>query len=405
MVGVVRAPTCGEAVCRQHFNIGATGHEHLGRPATLEVQGDSQRHVACLLYVLFTRVSASIIAPILDKMATSTSTFTETVTDSNHGFFMPAEGGSKILQSRGLSVRLASRSGDLIIPTAGLAPGLLQANLIVLPSKHAFDFRNLCMRNPVPCPLLAESSIPGCFDSFVSHIPGVGDDELFLVPDDGSSAIDIRTDIPRYNIYRSGKLVKSGCTDILKSWDEDDSVAFLIGCSFSFETALTQAGLTPRHVEKGLNVTMYRTNIPLCPAGVFHGTTCVVSMRLYKGKDVERVRDITRAFGLTHGEPIDWGWDAVARLGIKDINVADWGDAPLTADGTRVEMPQPAVNGSEISNAGAGEEEVPVFWGCGVTPQEAVMRAGDRIEGVVMGHMPGHMLILDVRDEQTRQCT
>lgn len=334
----------------------------------------------------------------------ATSTLTETETGRERGFLFLTESRSRMLHSTGLSVRLASRSGDLVTPTAGLAPGSIQANLIVLPSKYAFDFRNLCARNPVPCPLLAESSAPGRFDSFKSHIPGVGGDKLFLVSEDGSSAIDIRTDIPRYNVYRSGKLIEPGCTDILSSWDEDDSVAFLVGCSFSFETALTEAGLTPRHVEKGLNATMYRTKIPLCPAGVFHGTTYVVSMRPYKKKDVERVRDITRAFGLTHGEPIDWGWDAVARLGIEDINVVDWGDAPLTADGMKFGVQRPSSDRSSVSDEDDGEEEVPVFWGCGVTPQEAVMRAGDRIEGLVMGHMPGHMLLLDVKDEQTRQC-
>ncbi|KAK5944759.1 hypothetical protein PMZ80_001959 [Knufia obscura] len=341
----------------------------------------------------------------------ATATLTERAA-RKHGTVQVAQGaclpaaedhGHGILHSTGLSVRLASRSGDLTSPTAGFAPGSIQANLIVLPSKYAFDFRNLCARNPVPCPLLAESSAPGRFDSFKSYIPGVPDHELFLISEDGSPAIDIRTDIPRYNIYRSGKLVESGCTDIREHWDKDDSVAFLIGCSFSFETALAEAGLTPRHVERGMNATMYRTNIPLCPAGVFRNSTYVVSMRPYKEKDIEAVRNITRAFGMTHGEPIDWGWDAVDRLGIRDIDVVQWGDGPVTVDGKKFGK---ARAGAMLDGAGKDDdEEVPVFWGCGVTPQEAVMRAGDRIEGTVIGHMPGHMLLLDVRDEKTRKQT
>jgi len=305
-----------------------------------------------------------------------------------------------MLHSTGIAVRLAARSGDLSSPTAGLAPGSLQANLLVLPSKFACEFRNLCARNPVPCPLLAESSAPGRFDSFRSHIPGVGNHELFLAPEDGSCAIDIRTDVPRYNIYRTGKLVEAGAANIRGHWNEDDSVAFLLGCSFSFETALMEAGLTPRHIEKGSNVPMYRTKIPLCAAGIFHGSTYVVSMRPYRNKEIESVRKITRAFGLTHGEPIDWGWDAVARLGIEDVGVVDWGDVPLTADGRKFVGRKVGSNRVGFSGEDCEEEEVPVFWGCGVTPQEAVMRAGDRIEGLVMGHMPGHMLVLDIGEER-----
>jgi len=341
----------------------------------------------------------------------ATNNLTMTLTDADQcsmqvtggGFLCAAESdGNGMLHSTGLSVRLASRFGSLASPTAGLAPGLIQANLIVLPSAYASDFRNLCARNPVPCPLLAESSAPGRFDSFKSYIPGVPDNELFFASDDGGPLVDIRTDIPRYNIYHSGKLLESGCTDTLAYWDRDKSVAFLIGCSFSFETALAEAGLKPRHIERGLNVPMYRTNIPLCPAGVFQGSTYVVSMRPYKKKDVEKVRNITRAFGMTHGEPIDWGWDAVSRLGIKDLDIVDWGHGPVTADGRHFGKAMEDRGRIDSAVKDDNNEEVPVFWGCGVTPQEAILRAGDRIAGPVIGHMPGHMLLLDVRDEKTR---
>lgn len=126
-------------------------------------------------------------------------------------------------------------------------------------------------------------------------------------------------------------------------------------------------------------------------------------MRSYKKRDIELVRSITRPFSLTHGEPIEWGWDALTRLGVNDIDLVDWGDAPVTAYGEKFAKTKNDVNRFGVSDEDAGEDEVPVFWGCGVTPQEAVIRAGDRIEGLVIGHMPGHMLLLDVSDEKVSQ--
>lgn len=281
----------------------------------------------------------------------------------------------------GRDVRLASRTAALKTPTSGLGPSYLQANLIVLPSQYASDFRQLCARNPVPCPLIAESSSTGCWDAFKSHIPNL----------DGPSLLtdcDIRHDIPRYMVYKDSQLVKDHCANVEEEWTSDH-VAFLIGCSFSFETALTAAGLTPRHTQLQRNVPMYRTTIPLNSAGVFTNGTYVVSMRSYKASDIARVRELTRPFMLTHGEPVAWGWDAVARLGIRNIDVPDWGDAPLTLDG------QPL--GLKLGS----EDEVPVFWGCGVTPQEAVVKAG--LKGVIMSHAPGHMLLLDSKDKDLVQ--
>jgi uncharacterized protein YcsI (UPF0317 family) len=278
--------------------------------------------------------------------------------------------------STGLEVRRAARSGTCSLPTSGLAPSYLQANLIILPSRFATDFRLLCARNPVPCPLVAESIATGRWDAVKSHIPGL--EGISVLSD-----CDIRLDAPRYMVYRDSKLTRTGCLDIQDEWTEDH-VAFLIGCSFSFESALADAGLVPRHIALKRNVSMYRTTLPLCPAGVFTGGTYVVSMRPYKGSEITRVRDITRGYSATHGEPIAWGWDAVRMLGIANIDVPEWGDAPLASDGT----PMGGFEGSE--------EDVPVFWGCGVTPQEAVVRAG--LPGVVMSHAPGHMLLLDCKD-------
>ncbi|UPK89204.1 hypothetical protein LCI18_000139 [Fusarium solani-melongenae] len=131
----------------------------------------------------------------------------------------------------------------------------------------------------------------------------------------------------------------------------DDHVAFLIGCSYSFEAELTVAGLPPRHAVLGRNVPMYRTTVPLCPSGVFTGATYVVSMRPYKKQDINRVRRITNRHNNTHGEPIAWGWEAVKALGISDIDEPEWGAPPLTLDGRRFSEAQ--------------DDEVPVFWGCG----------------------------------------
>ncbi|PON21001.1 DUF1445 domain-containing protein [Trichoderma gamsii] len=287
----------------------------------------------------------------------------------------------------GQQARLASRSNVHTTSTSGLAPGYLQANLIILPSRYASDFRNLCARNPVPCPLIAESETTGCDDAVISHIKTLRGDEIL---GEGS---DLRRDAPRYMVYKDSKLEKSHCSDITAEWTSDH-VAFLIGCSYSFEAELTAAGLPPRQLVLGRNVPMYRTTLRLCPSGVFRGGTYVVSMRPYKRRDVETVRNITRRFGATHGEPLDWGWEAVERLGIEDIDGPEWGDAPLDGDGKRAfgEMR----GGAEDENEDE-DEEIPVFWGCGVTPQEAVMRAG--LEGLVMAHAPGHMLVLDARDE------
>ncbi|KAI0402627.1 hypothetical protein F4802DRAFT_346360 [Xylaria palmicola] len=275
----------------------------------------------------------------------------------------------------GRDVRLYARSRPCS-NTSGLAPTYLQANLIILPSKYASDFRQLCARNPVPCPLIAESSAPGRWDSVRSHLPGL--DGPAVLTD-----VDMRNDAPKYNVYRDGKLVKSGCPDIVDDWT-DDHEAFLIGCSFSFESSLAAAGLTPLHTALGRNVPMYRTTIPLCPAGVFTGSTFVVSMRPYRASDVSTVREVTRAFSATHGEPIAWGWEAVKALGINDIDSPQWGDAPLTRGGLA------------LGTLSGADELIPVFWGCGVTPQEAVMRAN--LEGTIMAHSPGHMLLLDCTD-------
>ena len=281
----------------------------------------------------------------------------------------------------GEDARLQSRTNAWDQPTCGISIGHLQANLIVLPSRYAQDFEILCARNPVPCPLLASSAVPGDYKNLRSHIPSIDDDKI-------ASGIDIRTDAPRYNVYVNGKLVEQDVPSIEPHWDAMDHVAFLIGCSYSFENALTAAGLPPAHILHSRNVPMYRTNIPLAPASVFQNSTFVVSMRLYRRNEVERVRDVTRPYVATHGEPVAWGWDGMRRIGLDSLQKIDWGDLPITSNGVDVDEFE-----EEIKEDGL----VPVFWGCGVTPQLAVMNA--KIPGVVMGHSPGHMIVLDLKEQ------
>lgn len=257
-------------------------------------------------------------------------------------------------------IRLQCRKEILTTHTSGLAPGYMQANLIILPSSVAEDFYALCKRNPVPCPLIGRT-VGG---------PTALDNEL-LITKNSKNGFDIRTDFPQYRIYHKGKL-QGTANNCLKQW-QDGYVGFLIGCSYSFEGALIEAGLPPKNMIRGTNVTMYKTSKIMDPAGVFVGCPYVVSMRPYKKKDIDTVRKVTSKYALTHGEPIDWGYDGANRLGIHNLNTPDYGD-PIDIQ----------------------EDEIPVFWGCGVTPQLAVETLGDIIETEVISHSPGCMLVLDV---------
>jgi uncharacterized protein YcsI (UPF0317 family) len=224
-------------------------------------------------------------------------------------------------------IRLRCRSGSLAYPTSGLAPGHIQANLYILPSAAASHFRSLCARNPVPCPLLGSTPLSATGDP--SRLDTAG---LITAP-----GFDVRTDLPLYNIYRDGRLVAQK-PNVKEEWT-DDHVAFLIGCSFSFEAALAREGLAPRHWEAGGNVPMYKTRRKLDPAGIFTDSCYVVSMRPYRAEDVERVRSVTRPFEGMHGEPVAWGWEGMRELGIEDIGRPEFGE--------KVEI---------------REGEVPVFW-------------------------------------------
>ncbi|TRM52234.1 putative hydro-lyase [Achromobacter sp. LC458] len=243
--------------------------------------------------------------------------------------------------------RLDARSGRLTGPTANLAPGHVQANLAILPRALAADFLHFCQRNPKPCPLLAMSE-PGN-----PALPELGAD------------IDIRTDIPRYRVWKNGELVAEP-TDVRDIW-RDDLVSFLIGCSFSFEEAMLDNGLPVRHIEQGCNVPMYRTNIPTHPAGAFSGPL-VVSMRPLKAADAIRAIQVTSRFPSVHGAPVHIGDPAL--IGIADIDQPDYGDAVEIRPG-----------------------EMPVFWACGVTPQSVVSSVRPEF---CITHAPGHMLVTDL---------
>jgi uncharacterized protein YcsI (UPF0317 family) len=243
--------------------------------------------------------------------------------------------------------RMRMRTGDFSGTTAGLAPGNVQANLVILPKALAHDFLRFAQANPKPCPVLSVSE-PGD-----PRLPGLGEN------------LDIRSDLPRYRVWRRGEVVEEPF-DLFHVW-RDDLVSFALGCSFSFEEALVENGIELRHITCGSNVPMYRTNIPCAPAGRFAGPL-VVSMRPLKPSDAIRAIQITSRFPSVHGAPIHIGLPET--IGIKDLAKPDYGDAvPVESD------------------------ELPVFWACGVTPQAVIAEVQPDF---CITHAPGCMLITDL---------
>lgn len=244
-------------------------------------------------------------------------------------------------------VRGLIREGAWTSHTTGLAQAHVQGNVVILPQAWASDFLRYCQRNPKPCPLLAVSE-PG-----QALLPALGAD------------IDIRSDLPRYRVWRHGELVDE-VTDIRALWTQD-LVSFVIGCSFSFEQALLEAGIPLRHIEQGRNVAMYRTSIGTAPAGAFCGPM-VVSMRPMRAADAIRAIQITSRFPNVHGAPVHLGEPGL--IGVTDLSRPDYGDPVELLAG-----------------------EMPVFWACGVTPQAAVQQARPEL---CITHAPGAMLITDL---------
>lgn len=251
----------------------------------------------------------------------------------------------------GLAARRAIRAGAYRGPTSGLAPGYVQGNLAILPQELASDFLRFCQINPKPCPLIGTSS-PGDW-----RVPSLGAD------------LDIRTDIPRYRVWRHGELVAepNNLTDVWR----DDLVSFVIGCSFSFEEALIADGIEMRHIARGCNVPMYRTNVPTQASGPFHGPM-VVSMRPMTPADAIRAVQITARFPSVHGAPVHIGKPEL--IGIGDLNKPDYGDS----------VP-------------VGDDELPVFWACGVTPQAVIAKAKPEF---CITHYPGAMLVTDRKNAE-----
>ncbi|ASR34286.1 hypothetical protein BAY61_03975 [Prauserella marina] len=243
-------------------------------------------------------------------------------------------------------VREKFRAG-LRVPTSGYCPGFAQANLLSVPKEYAYDFLLFAQRNPKSCPILDVTE-----------------------PGETSAAIftgDLRTDLPAYRVYRDGELVDERA-EVTSLW-RDDLVSFLIGCSFTFESALLEAGVPVRHIEAGTNVPMYRTNRECRQAGSMSGPL-VVSMRPVPADLVAAAVRITSRYPAVHGAPVHIG--APGLLGIDDLAEPDFGDAVEVKQG-----------------------EIPVFWACGVTPQAAVMRSKPSF---AIAHAPGHMAITDARD-------
>ncbi len=247
------------------------------------------------------------------------------------------------------------RSGEWATSTPDVCKDYVQANLVILPQTYAFDFTLLCLRNPKPCPILEIMEAGQYRTRYLSR------------------EADIRTDLPKYKVYKDGELVEER-TDIIDYW-QDDLVTFLIGCSYTFEEALVRAGVPLANYLAGKDVSVYITNIDLEPAGMFKGPL-VVSMRAIHSSLVSRAVAVTSRFPNTHGTPVHIG--PGQEIGIKDIHKVDFGDPPIIKEG-----------------------EVEVYWGCGVTPQMVALASKAPF---MITHKPGHMFVSDMRIEEIASC-
>ena len=253
-------------------------------------------------------------------------------------------------KTTGAEIRALCRSSDFNNQTSGLASGFVQCNVVILPADSATHFETFCKLNPRPCPLLASSAQPGAY-----QLPTLGND------------IDIRTDLPQYRVWQNGQVVEQR-NDITQLW-QDDWVAFALGCSFSFEEALINAGIEIRNITEEVNVPMYRTHIDCSPAGPFEGKM-VVSMRPMPAAEAIEAIQICSRYPSVHGAPIHLGNPGL--IGIDDLGRPDFGD-PVSLR----------------------EDDIPLFWACGVTPQVALEAA--RLP-LAITHEPGHMLVTDLKN-------
>lgn len=244
--------------------------------------------------------------------------------------------------------RLQFRDNGDAVPTSGLCEGYQQANMLCLPADYAFEFLLFCQRNPKPCPIV-DVLEPGVFT------PSVAD-------------TDIRTDLPKYRVFENGRL-KEEVTEITNFWRKD-LVTFLLGCSFTFERALIEAGIDIMHQQSGKNVAMYETNIPCKSAGRF-SVNMVVSMRPVRKSELIKAVEVTSRYPHAHGAPVHFG--DPGKIGIRDLSKPEFGEFTPFSE----------------------EDRVPVFWACGVTSQVA----GRSVKPPLMiTHSPGHMLITDLKE-------
>lgn len=243
------------------------------------------------------------------------------------------------------------RSGEYTGTTSGLAPGFVQGNVVILPAMYADDFYKFCQQNPTPCPLISVS------EAGDPAMPALGNN------------LDIRYDVPEYLVFREGKRAES-LYNLDSVW-RDDLVTFVLGCSFSFEDALQSAGIPVRNVDSCLNVSMFRTTIPTQTVGPFHGNL-VVTMRPFAARNAIRAVQITTRLPKAHGAPVHLGNPRL--IGIEDLSRPEFGDPVDIYD-----------------------DEIPVFWGCGVTTQVAL--EGAKLP-LAITHMPGKMIITELLNEE-----
>jgi uncharacterized protein YcsI (UPF0317 family) len=240
------------------------------------------------------------------------------------------------------------RGGGWRRPTAELAAGFVQANLVIVTAALADRFEQFCRLNSQPLPLLERICVGSPYPRLCAR------------------SADLRTDLPNYRVIESG-CITGEPANLRQEW-QDDWCAFLLGCSFTFDSLLTDAGIPVRHLEQGCNVPMYATNRFLNAVAPFSGNL-VVSMRPVPLDAVEHVIRLTQPLENAHGGPLHVG--DPGELGIRDLDNPDYGDAVTVRAG-----------------------EVPVFWACGVTAQQVAQSS--RIP-LMVTHAPGHMFITDWR--------
>lgn len=260
-----------------------------------------------------------------------------------------AIGRQQLRGSSPAEVRRAFRSVTEEMPTSGFCPGFVQANLAIVPSAFADDFEAMCEANPQPLPL-------------IERLPKGDPRPRFC-----AEGADLRTDLSEFMVFRGGAWSKA--SDLLDEWN-DDAVAFVIGCSFSAEKALSDNGVHLKQMDGSGGVPVYRSTVELEGHGDLRGHM-VVSMRSIRDAEIDRAVTATSSLPVAHGGPVLIGDGA--EIGVKNGSDPDWG--------------------WELEVA---EDETPMFFACGVTPQ-AIIEESNLPWAFV--HSPGCMFITDIPDE------